>query len=129
MVILWVLQSESQCVCEFQCNYYIHWFVVLLLWVWWVLVYMWERGTTYWAWWVPVGMAGAGCVTLCLAGEPTATVGMAGVSGYAVGGYGGYAGMCASRALAVPPSHPLIPTALHFDPLYFTSRQFFTKAL
>ena len=54
----------------------------------------------------------------CLAGEPTATVGMAGVSGYAVGGYGGYAvggyggyaGMCASRALAVPPSHPLIST-------------------
>ena len=65
-------------------------------------------------WWVGAGVSG---YAVC------------GYGGYAVSGYGGYAGMCASRALAVPPSHPLIPTALHFDPLYFTSRQFFTKAL
>ena len=50
-----------------------------------------------------------------MVGKPT--VGMAGVSGYA--------GMCASRALAVPPSHPLISNALHFSVLYFTSMQLF----
>ena len=99
-------------VCEFQCNYHILWFVVPVgmvgvgTWYWtWYLYW-------YWAWWASVGMAGAGCVTLCvwLVGEPTATVGMAGVSGYA--------GMCASRALAVPPSHPLISTVQTAFPLY-----------
>ena len=34
-------------------------------------------------------------------------------------GVSGYAGMCASRALAVPPSHPLISTALHFSVSHF----------
>ena len=73
---------------------------MVLMWIWWILVCLWVRPigyvcNTYWAWWVSVGMAGVRGVT----------VGMAGVSGYA--------GMCASRALAVPPSHPLIFTALH----------------
>ena len=37
-------------------------------------------------------------------------VGMVGIPMVDGAGVSGYAGMCASRALAVPPSHPLIST-------------------
>ena len=68
--IWWVLQSESQCACEFQCNYHIHW----LLCVWWVMLviptglggFQWARQVlAVLVWWTHGDGGYGGCQWVC----------------------------------------------------------------
>ena len=110
--IWWVLQSESQCACEFQCNYHIHW----LLCVWWVLVIPTGLGGFQWArqvlavlvWWTH-GDGGYGgcqwvCRNVCKSRPGTATQALCSVH------TGTQAPVQCVQYLALPPRHSALCT-------------------